>query len=168
MRKEIYKELTDLLLDRYKIVNGVRTLLTEDETETHRNCPSVIQHVDLWNNNIEFLDQEDVWDRPAVFVEFGKISWEHECGRDMLRGRGTVILHVVTDWDGSSSASSVMRDKSLEVFDMLSDLEKLLDDFCGSCFSHLTLLESQTNHNHDALLENIEVFGYKGWKNMGV
>lgn len=35
----------------------------------------VIKHIDLWNHNVEFLEQEEAWARPAVFVEFGVITW---------------------------------------------------------------------------------------------
>ena len=27
-----------------------------------------IKHIDLWNHNVEFIEQEEQWDRPAVFV----------------------------------------------------------------------------------------------------
>ena len=35
----------------------------------------VIKHIDLWNHNVEFIEQEDGWARPAVFVEFCPIRW---------------------------------------------------------------------------------------------
>lgn len=30
----------------------------------------LIKHIDLWNHNVEFIEQEENWERPAVFVEF--------------------------------------------------------------------------------------------------
>ena len=35
-----------------------------------------VQHIDLWNENVAFADEESEWSRPAVFVEFGTISWD--------------------------------------------------------------------------------------------
>lgn len=35
----------------------------------------VIKHIDLWNNNVAFIEQEDGWERPAVFVEFMPVNW---------------------------------------------------------------------------------------------
>ena len=29
----------------------------------------------LWNHNVEFIEQEENWERPAVFVEFCPIRW---------------------------------------------------------------------------------------------
>ena len=63
-----------------------------------------VRHIDLWNHNVEFLEQEDPWERPAVFVEFGAIEWEPS--RDNLaKGRGDLSIHLVTDWQyGSEEA----------------------------------------------------------------
>ena len=36
----------------------------------------VIKHVDLWNQNVAFIDEDEAWARPAVFVEFGPIAWD--------------------------------------------------------------------------------------------
>ena len=35
-----------------------------------------VKHVDLWNHNVEFIEQETPWERPAVFVEFGEVVWD--------------------------------------------------------------------------------------------
>jgi hypothetical protein len=32
----------------------------------------------------------------------------------------------------------------------------------GATFSRMTLQQSMTNHNHEELLENIEIYSYKG------
>lgn len=53
MRKEIYKMLCERL----------------------GNIPE-IKYIDLWNHNVEFIEQEDNWERPAVFVELCPINWE--------------------------------------------------------------------------------------------
>ena len=54
MRKEVYQ----MLCDRLKEVGG-----------------GAIKHIDLWNHNVEFIEQEENWARPAVFVEFRPIRW---------------------------------------------------------------------------------------------
>ena len=64
-----------------------------------------VKHVDLWNHNVEFIEQEDSWARPAVFVEFGPIAWQPYVGGG-YRGEGSVRLHVVTDWlEGGQEAA---------------------------------------------------------------
>ena len=64
-----------------------------------------VKHVDLWNHNVEFIEQEDSWARPAVFVELGPIAWQPYVGGG-YRGEGCVRLHVVTDWlEGGQEAA---------------------------------------------------------------
>lgn len=169
MRKVIYESVMGQLLDMYKMVDGIpRVLFGHEERELYRDAPSVIKHVDLWNNNVEFIEQDEVWDRPAVFIEFGKIEWKKNKGSGERYCDSSLILHVVTDWKGSASSNSVVREDSLEAFDLLDDIHKLLEGFKGGDpivdgFEKMTLMESGTNHNHEDLIENIEVYGYKGW-----
>ena len=74
MRKELYQ----MLCDRLKEVGG-----------------GAIKHIDLWNHNVEFIEQEESWARPAVFVEFRPIKWnaivngvEYRAGGRAARGDG--------------------------------------------------------------------------------
>ena len=63
-----------------------------------------VEHIDRWNQNVEFMEQDSPWPRPAVFVEFGTITWEPFKGvRGGQTGKGTVSLHLVTDWAGSAA-----------------------------------------------------------------
>ena len=65
MRKEIYEMLCERL----------------------GNIPE-IKYIDLWNHNVEFIEQEDNWERPAVFVELCPINWEAMvAGGDRLVGQ---------------------------------------------------------------------------------
>lgn len=52
---------------RKELFNAIKAKLASDVPE--------VQHIDLWNHNVEFVEQEEGWARPAVFVEFGKIEW---------------------------------------------------------------------------------------------
>ena len=73
-----------------------------------------IKHIDLWNHNVEFIEQEENWERPAVFVEFQPIQWNAIQSGAEYRAEPIVHLHVVTDWQGSSSADSEFREQSLK------------------------------------------------------
>ncbi|MBR2266458.1 MAG: hypothetical protein IJ882_07350, partial [Paludibacteraceae bacterium] len=82
MRKEIY----EMLIERLKAEGG-----------------GVIKHIDLWNHNVEFIEQEENWERPAVFVEFLPIQWNAIQPGAEYHAEPLVSLHVVTDWQGSSA-----------------------------------------------------------------
>lgn len=74
---------------RKELFNAIKAKLASDVPE--------VQHIDLWNHNVEFVEQEEGWARPAVFVEFGKIEWSPFQGGSQ-RGKGLVTIHLVTDW----------------------------------------------------------------------
>ena len=118
MRKELYK----MLCDKLKTVSG-----------------GAIKHIDLWNHNVEFIEQEEQWARPAVFVEFAPIQWQAVQNGVEYRAEPIVNLHVVTDWSGSVSIGSEFREE-------------------GETFMEFDLVESRTNHNHEEITENIESY----------
>ena len=110
-----------------------------------------VKHIDLWNHNVEFLEQEDAWPLPALFVEFGEITWEPLTGIH-LRGTGEVRLHLVTNWsDGGYDAA----------FALCSKVTTKTFGLRGRSFDHLRLLRTETNHNHEEILENIDTYSVR-------
>ena len=143
MRKEIYKMLCERL----------------------GNIPE-IKNIDLWNHNVEFIEQEDNWERPAVFVELCPINWEATVAGMRYVTEAKVNLHVVTDWLGSSAANSDQREESLTVFDLLEKIHTALADVDGEHFKEFDISNSTTNHNHEEILENIETYSYVGYREL--
>ena len=143
MRKEIYKMLCERL----------------------GNIPE-IKYIDLWNHNVEFIEQEDNWERPAVFVELCPINWEATVAGMRYVTEAKVNLHVVTDWLGSSAANSDQREESLTVFDLLEKIHTALADVDGEHFREFDISNSTTNHNHEDILENIETYSYEGYREL--
>ena len=137
MRKELYQ----MLCNRLKEVGD-----------------GAIKYIDLWNHNVQFIEQEEQWGRPAVFVEFEPIKWTAIVPGVEYRAEATVNLHVVTDWQGSSAADSEFMAKSLEVFDLLESIHAALACMEGETFKEFDLIGSTTNHNHDEIIETIESY----------
>ena len=145
MRKELY----NMLCERLKTVGD-----------------GAIKYIDLWNHNVEFIEQEEQWERPAVFVEFLPIQWNAIQPGVEYRAEPVVNLHVVTDWQGSSSADSEFRDESLKVFDLLEEIHSVLACMEGETFAEFDLVGSTTNHNHEELLESIESYQCVAFKHL--
>ncbi|MBQ3722554.1 MAG: hypothetical protein II851_02480 [Bacteroidales bacterium] len=119
----------------------------------------VIKHVDLWNQNVAFIDEDEAWARPAVFVEFGPIAWDLYKGpQNGMNGRGELLLHIVTDWKGPAAAGSPSREESLMDYDLLNMILRQLNGLHGVTFRNLSILRTEINHNHEDILENIEVY----------
>ncbi len=62
-----------------------------------------IRHLDMWNRNVEFIQDEMAWDRPAVFVEILPIRWRFVSPGSEYRCEPEVALHIVTDWVEANS-----------------------------------------------------------------
>jgi len=120
-----------------------------------------IKHVDLWNQNVEFIEKDIPWPRPAVFVEFESITWKtikgDEFYRRYLRGDGTLRLHIVTDWvdGGQEKALSLSANIWEELFNGEWDLSE------NPSFEIAFPSQSVTNHNHDEILETVDVFAVR-------
>ena len=117
-----------------------------------------IKHIDLWNRNVEFIEQEEAWERPAVFIEICPITWEQTNGGRVQRGSGLVKLHIITDWEGSAAEGSSDQDASLAIFDYSEKIQKAIDGLTGEMFHSLHLAETYTNHDHEEIVESIEVY----------
>lgn len=128
-----------------------------DEEAAEVQKEKLIKYVDLWNHNVEFLDQEQPWERPAVFVEFAPIVWELVKPGE-YRAKPVINLHVVTDWAGDASSASELQEEALSVLDYSAIIHRALCGLEGEHFGRLDLIETHTNHNHDELVESVEVY----------
>lgn len=115
-----------------------------------------VKTVGLWNNQVSYAEEEQPFEVPAVFIEFGTIDW-----RDFLCGtREAVIdvkLHVVTD-----SRVSPWSD-TLATFDLIDTIHAKLHalhsvEEDGSVMDSLTAIQSITDHDFDELQDNVEVY----------
>lgn len=121
-----------------------------------------IKYVDLWNNNVEYIEQETGWPRPAVFVEFRPVMWERMTtrGANEYQARAEIRLHIVTDWNGSASSehSDEARQQTIEALDLSEQIHAALLGLTGEHFGDLEIQATLTNHNHEELVENVEVY----------
>lgn len=112
-----------------------------------------IKHIDLWNQNVEYIEQEANWERPAVFVEFCPIQWKPIVNGVEYRAEPLIKLHIVTDW-----VEGAIEGEELSVFDLPEAIHKALTCTDGETFLQLDLVESDTNHNHEEIVESVEVY----------
>ena len=112
----------------------------------YAQVPEVVS-VGLWNRNLEYAGQEVPWATPAVFVEFGPIEWQPLKG-GMYRGTGELTLHVVTEYMASDPLAA-------------ADLSERLCRAVELCTDHAVHLRSLTSHDHEELVETIEVFAVR-------
>jgi hypothetical protein len=120
----------------------------------------LVQHIDLWNQNVEFIDQEQAWPRPAVFIEFGQANYRLLSGPSITATAEVVVtLHIVTDWKGSTADGSDQQDAALEVLDFPWLIAQAVADIPdGQTFRRVMLLSDRPNHNHEQLVETLQQY----------
>ena len=143
MRKELYGRLRSMLLDEE---NGLG-----------------IKHVDLWNHNVEFIEQETVWDRPAVFIEFCPIRWEAYQRGVSYRAEALVKLHIVTDWVERLDTQGG-DDVGIDELDLSEAIHGVIGCLDGDKFSGFDIVETATNHNHEEIVESIDTYRCEAWR----
>lgn len=134
MRRAIYEFIEEKIL-----------AITDDKDQ------SVIQHVDIWNNQTEVLDEEVAFALPAVFIEFGDINWKHLRG-GKREADVTITLHILTD-----SRTQEYRD-NIAVFDLLDGMYRQLHGANGNQLGTFTLINSITDNNFDEVMHNQETY----------
>lgn len=133
-----------------------REILYKDIKRAIEDGVPAVQHIDLWNENVAFVDEESEWGRPAVFVEFGTISWDVVKNTDFgkyVRGSGDLRLHLVTDWNDESYHASFEIGES--IWEALQGIDPRVEYQVR--YPYMT----DTNHSHMELLENVDVFRVK-------
>ncbi|MCH5237007.1 MAG: hypothetical protein J1E95_04335 [Muribaculaceae bacterium] len=136
MRKEVYEKIREKLVE-----------IGENE----------IAHIDMWNRNVDFIEQETAWERPAVFIEFEPVQWISIVPGVQYRTEAKVRLHIVTDWKAQET----------NVFELPEKIHRALAGLEGESFTDFTLSESHTNHNHEEIIESVEVYSFVAFLNMG-
>lgn len=150
-------------------------------TDEQENPQPIFKHCDLWNRQVEFLEQETPFQTPAVFVEFTNIEWR-TLGQHVQEADLTVRLHIVTPWY-ANTASNVqnagVRDTALSYLDIPTVLFQQLHGQHGTVavpvetqdqeetpappkvigtFNALVRTSSTVNHNHERFVDSIETY----------
>ena len=122
---------------------------------TDGNGESVIQYVERWNNQVEYAEEEQPFNCPAVFIEFAPINWRG-LPHGVREADVQITLHVVTDsrvgrWSDTNT-----------IFDLLDVIHKALFGLHvvdgKRTMDSLSHLQSFTDHDHGELEDNRETY----------
>lgn len=116
-----------------------------------------IKHISLWNRNTEQLAKQKGFRLPAVFVEFEPIQWSQLQGR-ARSADVRVRLHIVTESLATPEDGGKYQDQALEHLDLIESISGAIQGLCGDGFNGLMLVESTTDHDHERIEQNEEVY----------
>jgi len=117
------------------------------------------KHFDLWNQNVEFIEQETPFETPAVFLEFLPIQWR-TMGKQIQDADLTIRLHIVTQWYGQTAeyTPADTREQMLDYLNAPAIVVEALQGFCTEFSNGLMRTQSIINHNHERYVDSIEEY----------
>jgi hypothetical protein len=117
----------------------------------------LFRHFDLWNRQVEFMEQETPFNCPAVFVEFSPMEWR-TLGNRVQATEATVRLHIVTEWYAGTAFNSPTEIPSLEFLDIADRAVAALQGFSTPYMGSWMRSRSVTNHDHERYVDNVEEY----------
>lgn len=113
-----------------------------------------IAFVGFWNENVYYIEQEQPFALPAVFIEFNTIDWQR-IKNDTLRCRSRVRLHILTAYHQPFDIDTA--------FGLSESVQRTVERIePNEHFGNIQLVESVTNHSFEDLLETIDSYNYTG------
>lgn len=140
MRKQLYLDIKERL----------KAVKTEDGEQ-------LFQHFDLWNRQVEFIEQETPFACPAVFVEFDPMEWK-TLGNRVQGCDLNTRLHVVTEWHAGTADYSPTEQQALNFLDIIDKMVHTLQNFSTDYMNAWMRKRSITNHDHERYVDNVEEY----------
>ena len=106
-----------------------------------------ITHVQLWNEDIQFLTEGQPFPTPAIFIEFLPVQWQTNKESIIYANDAQIRLHCITH-----ITEHPMR------FQLATPLRKAIRTLQGDNFDRLLPFEDNTCHNHSELIEDTYSF----------
>ncbi len=160
MRKQIYKaikeRLTRLIIDENNDIIVVSEQTIEELQQEGKTPNYAIKHCGLWNRQVEFIEEENIFNMPAVFIEFGKCEWREQAGGKQDTAL-TISLHILTE------AVPEGYDGDLFHLDLIEGVNKLLHGFQCEAMSSMQRVASLPCHDHAEILDSTEIFSCAGY-----
>ena len=140
MRKQLYLDIKTILKN-IKDNNGL----------------PLIRHYDLWNQNVEFIEQDSPFLRPAVFVEFLPHPWDTIMNR-VQTATITIRLHIVTDCYAQTADYSPGETQALDYLDLPDKIFAAMQSNAASNSNGFMRTNSIPNHNHETIIDQVEEY----------
>jgi len=149
MRKQLYLDLVERLKKEvYSIsldYNGKAVRIPK------------IKHFDLWNRQIEYLQKENPFKFPAIFIEFMPLQYK-QLSQGVQESQATIRLHVVTEVKGSPADGKSKQASALSHLDLLDEIHYALIGWGTTYTGSFTRIGSTPNHDHAEIIEEIESY----------
>lgn len=121
------------------------------------NDEQLFKHFDLWNQQVEFIEQETPFQCPALFVEFLTHNWK-TLGNKVQETELFIRLHIVTEWYAGTADYSETEDQALDYLDVVDAVVAAMQNFAATGTNGFMRTKTIPNHNHERFVDNIEEY----------
>lgn len=120
---------------------------------------SLFKHFDLWNQQVEFIEQETPFQCPAVFVEFLPLQWQ-TMGNRVQSADLTTRLHIVTEWHAltADNVPEEEQEMALVYLDIVDSVVAAMQNFAAPCTNAWMRTQTIPNHNHERYVDSVEEY----------
>lgn len=131
---DCYKELVGIIRDKEVFLGKIPDEYA-DLRERMANTPE-IEHIDMWHEQVSFLDDEHQFPSPAVFIEFNTLDIEDE-GLLVQRLHTQIDLRLFYETFSDTYEGAVMQEEALSFLDLLTLLGMMFHGKSGKNFGTL-------------------------------
>lgn len=121
------------------------------------NDEPLFKHFDLWNQQVEFIEQETPFQCPAIFVEFLTHHWK-TLGNKVQETELFIRLHIVTEWFAQTADYSATEEQALDYLDIVDAVVAVMQNFSATGTNGFMRTKTIPNHNHERFVDNIEEY----------
>ena len=131
---DCYKELVEIIRSKDEFLASIPDEYSELR-ERMENTPG-IEHIDMWHEQVSFLDEEHPFSSPAVFIEFNTLGIEDE-GLLVQRLHTQIDFRLFYETFSDTYEGAAMQEEALSFLDLLTLLGMMLHGKSGKNFGTL-------------------------------
>lgn len=120
---DCYKELVEIIRSKDGFLASIPDEYSELR-ERMENTPE-IEHIDMWHEQVSFLDEEHPFSSPAVFIEFNTLGIEDE-GLLVQRLHTQIDFRLFYETFSDTCEGAEMQEEALSFLDLLTLLGMML------------------------------------------
>lgn len=131
---DCYKELIEIIRNKEEFLALIPDEYT-DLRESMENAPD-IEYIDMWHEQISFMEEEHQFPSPAVFIEFNTLGIEDE-GLLVQRLHTQIDFRLFYETYSDTNEGAIMQEEALAFLDLLTLLGMMFHGRTGKTFGTL-------------------------------
>lgn len=131
---DCYKELIEIIRNKEEFL----ALIPDEYTDLRKSMENTpdIEYIDMWHEQISFMEEEHQFPSPAVFIEFNTLGIEDE-GLLVQRLHTQIDFRLFYETYSDTSEGAIMQEEALAFLDLLTLLGMMFHGRTGKTFGTL-------------------------------